>query len=509
MALTKGAKKFLTMTAICMGLAVGFVGAQKTGLWNKMKPKTMDVSPEVKKAIKSGAPLVKVGVVTWGGYAGGEYYNGGFKANTASRYFKDQGILVEFILIDDLKASRDAWKSDDIDVLWGTTDSFPTEVEALKDYEPQIIMQSDWSRGGDAIVTKNGINSIQELRGKKVAVATGTPSHSFLLLSLSSANMSINDIIVVGTGSAVDAAQQFKAGAVDASVVWSPDDEDCVKSVPGSRVLLSTKKATHVIADHFFVKKKYLDKNKETLVKFVTGWLIGAAEINTSPAAKQDAINILSSGLKIEPESAKKAIENVRLATLGDNKVFFGLQPGIKGEELYNKMSRMYASVNLANVNLPPWRTVSDSSIVSAVKISGIGSEAEGQAKFAAPIASDNTAKSFATKNASVNFSSGSAVLDEDSKITIDTQFANTAKEFGKTRIRIEGNTDNVGSVSSNIALSKRRASAVANYLSEKYNFDSNRFIVVGNGPNKPTCNDDTESCKAMNRRTDFSLLEN
>lgn len=31
------------------------------------------------------------------------------------------------------------------------------------------------------------------------------------------------------TDSAVAAAQMFKSGAVDAAVVWSPDDADCVK----------------------------------------------------------------------------------------------------------------------------------------------------------------------------------------------------------------------------------------------------------------------------------------
>jgi NitT/TauT family transport system substrate-binding protein len=508
--LTPGASKAVKLFGFVIFLVVAGFLLNHYGVLKKLKPKaSANVSAEVKKAIKGGAPYIKVGVVTWGGYAGGEYYNGGFKASETSRYFKEQGILVDFILIDDFKASRDAWKSGDIDVLWGTTDSYPTEVEALKEYEPQAFMQADYSRGGDAIVTKNTIATIQDLKGKKVAVATGTPSHSFLLISLSSANMSISDIIVVGTGSAVDAAQQFKAGAVDAAVVWSPDDEDCIKSVPGAKVLLSTKKATNVIADHFIVKKKYLDKNKEALVKLATGWMIGAAEINTSPAAKQDAINILVAGLKIDAESAKKAIENVRLATLGDNQIFFGLKPGYKGEELYNKMSRMFASVNLCGANLPPWRTVSDSSIIAAVKVSTPGSEAEGQAKFAAPKASDETAKAYTSKGATVVFASGSATLDDDAKIAIDTQFANTAKEFSKSRIRIEGNTDAVGSLSANKALSKRRAQAVATYLAQKYNFDTNRFIVVGNGPSKPVCNDTTEACYSQNRRTDFSLLEN
>ena len=94
----------------------GYKMAGKYGLLEKIAPTgkqtaTAALTDDVKEATKKGTPLVRVGVVTWGGYAGGEYYNGGFEASTASRYYKDKGILVEFVVIDDFKASRDAWKA--------------------------------------------------------------------------------------------------------------------------------------------------------------------------------------------------------------------------------------------------------------------------------------------------------------------------------------------------------------------------------------------------------------
>ncbi len=45
---------------------------------------------------------VRVGVVTWGGYAGGQYFNEGFKANTNSRFYKEYGFPVDFKILDDL-----------------------------------------------------------------------------------------------------------------------------------------------------------------------------------------------------------------------------------------------------------------------------------------------------------------------------------------------------------------------------------------------------------------------
>ena len=48
---------------------------------------------------------IKIGVVTWGGYAGGQYFNEGFKANTQSRFYKDYGFKVDFKVLDDFDAS--------------------------------------------------------------------------------------------------------------------------------------------------------------------------------------------------------------------------------------------------------------------------------------------------------------------------------------------------------------------------------------------------------------------
>ena len=58
-----------------------------------------------------------------------------------------------------------------------------------------------------------------------------------------------------------------------------------------------------------------------------------------------------------------------------------------------------------------------------------------------------------------------------------------------------------------NKALSEKRARAVADYLISTYNMPRNRFIIVGNGPDKPVGSNDTEEGKSKNRRTDFEIV--
>ncbi len=457
--------------------------------------------------------VINIGVVTWGGYAGGQYFNEGFEANTESRFYKDYGFKVNFEVLDDFDTSRDAFKNGSIDLMWATIDAFPTEVEGLAQYQPQVVFQADWSRGGDAIVVRRGISRISDLKGKKIAVAPMTPSHSFLIWLLEASDMTTKDVKIVEVPSAIDAADAFKSNTVDAAVVWSPDDADCVSKVAGARVLESTKNATHIIADVFVAKKEIVEKHKAQLTDLYEGWMIGASELNNSDANKRKAAKILAEGLDQPEDFCYDAINNVRLTTHGDNKNFFGLNSsytGVTGEDLYNKMKVKYNDLGFSTSGAKSWRLLSTKDLVNKTSLSGSEHNSEMQKQFTKADASIVKKESLSSKKVSISFRTGEYQLDENSKQLIDVQFTPIAKAFANARIRIEGNTDNVGAKASNILLSQKRAQSVADYLVNEHNMPQNRFIILGNGPDKPIpgCEKNQNAdCKAKNRRTDFELV--
>ncbi len=486
-------------------------------LLNKLRdPAVKDKIEEVTATDKTKdgyKDVINVGVVTWGGYAGGQYFNEGFKANTESRFYKDYGFKVNFEVIDDFDASRDAFKNGSIDLMWATIDAFPTEVEGLSQYQPQVVFQADWSRGGDAIVARRGINKVSDLRGKKIAVAPMTPSHSFLIWLLEAGDMSTKDVQIVEVPSAIDAADAFKSNTVDAAVVWSPDDADCVSKVAGSKVLESTKNATHIIADVFVAKKEFIETHKDQLKDLYEGWMIGASELNNSDSNKRKAAKILAEGLAQPEDFCYDAINNVRLATHGDNMNFFGLNSaynGVTGEDLYNKMKVKYNDLGYSTAGAKSWRLLSTKDLVSKTSLSGPSHIAEKQKEFTAVDESLAQKESLSSKKVSISFRTGEFKLGENAKQLIDIQFTPIAKAFANARIRIEGNTDNVGNRNSNITLSQKRAQSVADYLIQEHNMPTNRFIILGNGPDKPVpgCErNQNADCKSKNRRTDFELV--
>jgi NitT/TauT family transport system substrate-binding protein len=498
----------LLIILVVMGI-VGFI-LYKVTRDPKIKEKITSLSSE--KTPEGYKDVINIGVVTWGGYAGGQYFNNGFKPNPDSRFKKEYGFDVDFQVIDDFDASREAFKNGNIDLLWATIDALPTEMEGLEQYDPQVVFQADWSRGGDAVVVRRGINSVADLKGKKIAVAPMTPSHSFLLWLLEAGDLKLKDVKVVEVPSAIDAADAFKSNQVDAAVVWSPDDADCVSKVPGSRVLESTKNASHIIADVFIAKKSFIQEHKKQIQDLYEGWMKGAAEINGNEENKFNAAKILATGLNQPEDFCIQAINNVRIATDGDNKDFFGINrdyKGVTGEQLYNKMKMKYQEVGYKTSNARSWRLLA-SDIPANSGLSGSEHASEAGKVFESNANEDATKEAISTKKVSISFRSGEYILDDNAKQIIDLQFTDIAKAFSNAKIRIEGNTDNVGSRNSNILLSERRARSVADYLIQTHKMPKERFVIVGNGPDKPVqgCeNNDTEACKSKNRRTDFELI--
>jgi outer membrane protein OmpA-like peptidoglycan-associated protein/tetratricopeptide (TPR) repeat protein len=75
-------------------------------------------------------------------------------------------------------------------------------------------------------------------------------------------------------------------------------------------------------------------------------------------------------------------------------------------------------------------------------------------------------------------------------------------------KVLISGYTDNVGTPSDNLRLSTGRAVAVVNYLASK-GIKNDRLSFKGFGETKPIADNNTEAGRALNRRTELSVLSN
>jgi peptidoglycan-associated lipoprotein len=73
-------------------------------------------------------------------------------------------------------------------------------------------------------------------------------------------------------------------------------------------------------------------------------------------------------------------------------------------------------------------------------------------------------------------------------------------------RLRIEGHTDERGSIEYNIALGQRRAEAARDYL-VNFGISPNRLETVTWGEDRPLVRASNEEAWAMNRRSEFTII--
>jgi NitT/TauT family transport system substrate-binding protein len=466
-----------------------------------------------KASIAGGSRLsrpIKVAIVTWGGYAGGIVANSGFAPTKDSTFYRDYGVQVELLVIDDFEKSRDAFRAGGdkggVDLMWSTVDAFALEYDGLRRLNPKTILQYDWSRGGDAIAVDGSIKSVAELRGKKLACAEATPSHYFALYVLTQGGLTNRDVNWVFTTSAVEAANVFKAGKVDAAVSWSPDVYIAARERPGAKILTSTREATNLIADIFVARGDFVQDHPEDLRRFTAGWLKGVDMANANPASTAALMAKSFSGISLD--DAKGMLEDVKLPTYAENRAFFSGAGSLANySSIYKTAQGIWRRIGKIKDVYEPYQTVDTRFLEgSAEFFPETATTAAAKPEFEFKTPPKPAAAPILTKTVSIYFPTGSSTLDENAKAVLDTQVVDLAATFGSAYMRVAGNTDNVGGRDANMSLSRARADAVARYLMTK-GFERGKFDVVGNGPDKPVATNDSEDGRAKNRRTDFEVI--
>lgn len=105
-----------------------------------------------------------------------------------------------------------------------------------------------------------------------------------------------------------------------------------------------------------------------------------------------------------------------------------------------------------------------------------------------------------------INFATNSASLTPDAGEVV-SQIAGLLDADTALRLRIEGHTDNVGTPTANLTLSKNRASAVVQALVRKNGGYGSRLTASGLGQTKPVAPNSTEAGRAQNRRVEVVKL--
>lgn len=264
------------------------------------------------------AEPLKIGYSDWPGWVAWEIA-------IEKDMFAEAGVDVKFEWFDYV-ASMDAFAASQLDAV--TMTNGDALVTGATGAQSVMILINDFSNGNDMVVAAPGIDSIKDLKGKKVGVEIGFVGHLLLLNGLEKAGLTESDVELVNVPTN-ETPQVLASGDVDAIVAWQPNSGQALKLVPGSKRIYSSADEPGLIYDVLAVSPSSVASRKDDWMKVLKVWYQAVAYLK-DPATREDAIKIMAARVGIDPQEYKGFIEGTKILTLEEALPFMTKADGFK-----------------------------------------------------------------------------------------------------------------------------------------------------------------------------------
>jgi outer membrane protein OmpA-like peptidoglycan-associated protein len=312
---------------------------------------------------------------------------------------------------------------------------------------------------------------------------------------------------------------------VNGVVTWTPGDVTVAHKKGGLASIVSTKEYRSQMPNTLICVKAWAEQNRKTVEAVLLAAFEGADQVRNYPDAAHKAAEIAVAVYKEEtPEYWEKYRVGVTEAdktgmmvplggsavnNLNDDLNLYGLNPGganifgatytIFGNILVQQYPKLYPSY-------PKVEEILDTSYVK--NVAAKAPELAQAVPADVPVFTGAQMKQVVSKKSwSISFETGSAAFKPDALKTLQ-EISNGALVADELVIEIDGYTDNTGDAGGNMELSRRRATAVRDWLMKQSatNFPATRFTVVAKGQMVPVASNATEEGRSKNRRVDLIL---
>ena len=280
------------------------------------------------------AEPLKIGYSDWPGWVAWEIA-------IEKKMFEKEGVDVQFEWFDYV-ASMDAFAAGQLDAVSMTNGD--ALVTGSTGAQSVMILVNDYSDGNDMIIGAPGIESIKDLKGKKIGVEIGFVDHLLLLKGLEKAGMTEADVELVNVPTN-ETPQVLASGQVDAIGAWQPSSGQALTLVPGSKPIFTSADEPGLIYDVLAVSPASLAANRDEWKKVIKVWYM-AVDYLKDPETRDEAISIMAARVGIPPSEYKGFIDGTKILTLEEALPFMKKSAGFKS--LYGS-GEIADAFNLAN----------------------------------------------------------------------------------------------------------------------------------------------------------------
>ncbi len=444
---------------------------------------------------------VKVSIDEWIGWQSLLDANGGLTTAPDSLNAKN-GVYIEYVVMNDATASSSALISGELQGAGYTVNRYAFLQSKFDEAGVSVKMPyiTNFSNGGDGIIARSDIVSVNDLVGKKVAVPKYSEAQTLVEWLLNNSSLTAaqreqirKDMVYFETPD--DAAKAFFAGSVDAAATWEPYLTQAASSTD-SRILFDTSMSTNLILDGVLFNEEFLKNNSE----FVVNWIDAALQarsmykVEFANIRQMPMFELMSDAEIIDMANGANLAtwtQNTQLLTDVAVTMYRDMAEVWKGlgESAYPEKAENAFTDEYLNKLSDKYKNQEDD-VIDSFQTGDIGMIIE-------------SPDALLSYNADIKFQLNSVNIQQESYDELD-EFVKVAKVLDGVYIQIEGNASKRAegvSESQIIEFSRLRAQSIANYFISK-GIAEERIIVIGNGDTNPLNQD--EPAAAENRRTEI-----
>ena len=211
---------------------------------------------------------------------------------------------VEIVSLTDQSEVVRSYLRGDLDIVQLTTVEILEICSKQIEKCPVIVLVLDESVGGDQIMSLK-IDSISNLRGAKVAVATDSFGPFVMQQALKSINSSIDDIRMMPM-LVSEMPSALSSGEIDAAVLYPPNSE-IVRSI-GAKTIFDSSEIPGQILDVLAVSPSVYSARSEDISEIVSGWFKAHEYALNNEAS---AIAFMASSLNLSTDELRKILNGL------------------------------------------------------------------------------------------------------------------------------------------------------------------------------------------------------
>ena len=219
----------------------------------------------------------------------------------------------------------------------------------------QIILVFDFSHGGDVLLGQPEIDSLNDLKDKKIGVENNAVGAILLDGALTAANLSAADIKIIPL-TVNEHFEAFKNHQVDALVTFEPVKTELLSI--GAKDLFDSRQIPERIVDVLVVRKAIIEQRKKSIKQLIEGYFKALAYLKTFPEIAQQkiaprmglpthALPAQYAGIKIPDKG-----ENIRLLSGENPKLAKTIQHLLELMQSKQLLHQSVATENLLNGGL-------------------------------------------------------------------------------------------------------------------------------------------------------------